>query len=186
LVYMEKETKKRDTFVKRRCVSVYFCHQIVVFTICNKSCILDFIRSRCHLSSSIPIDLCLINSGEPFHLSSFDSKLLSFEREDFSSRLQFVLTRIDGTIIRGEFYSKEDFCLLDQGTYIPLSNNPKLINNEFLTKLKKATNSKYSTKILSKTTKQSVTNSSKQQPIKRRQSLKSIAIATAFLSRSHR
>jgi len=115
-------------------------------------------------------------------------KLLSFEREGFSSRLRCVLTRIDGIIIREEFYSKKDFRLfnyLDQGTYIPLSNNPKLINNEFLTKLKKATNSKYSTKIPSKTTKQLVINSSKQQPIKRRPSLKAIAIASTFLTRSH-
>jgi hypothetical protein len=74
---------------------------------------------------------------------------------------------------------------LDQGTYIPLLNNPKLINTEFLTKLKKATNSKYSTQILSKTTKQSGIKSSKQQPIKRRRSLKSIAMAATFIARSH-
>ena len=73
---------------------------------------------------------------------------------------------------------------LDQGTYIPLLNNPKLITSDFLARLKRATNSKYATKLSFKTTKPATNNSPKQQPVKRRRSLKSIAIAATLMRRS--
>jgi len=78
------------------------------------------------------------------------------------------------------------FLCLEQGTYIPLSNNPKLINSEFLAKLKKATSTKTSTKVFTKVMALPVVTGSKsqqqQQPTKRRRSLKSVALAATFIT----
>jgi hypothetical protein len=88
-----------------------------------------------------------------------------------------------------DYCSKENihlvFHYLDQGTYIPLLNNPKLMNTDFLAKLKKATSTKCSTKVFSKPTKQPVITSTKQQAVKRRRSLKAIAIAATFVTINH-
>jgi hypothetical protein len=73
---------------------------------------------------------------------------------------------------------------LEEGTYIPLLNDPKLITNEFLAKLKRATSTKGTTKILSKPGKQS-NNSSNEEPTKRR-SLKTVGIvATVVTNMNH-
>ncbi len=152
--------------------------------------LLEYIRSRCQLPLSLAIDLCLINSGEPFRLASFESKLLPFERGDFPSHLQCVLAQIDGiSIIRKDYYSKDNFLLfhyLDQGTYIPLLNNPQLMNTDFLAKLKKATSTKCATKVFSKTTKPpAVISPPKQQAVHRCRSFKVIAIAATFITINH-
>jgi hypothetical protein len=77
------------------------------------------------------------------------------------------------------------FFLLEEGKYIPLLNDPKLITNEFLTKLKRATTKKENPiKIHSKPKKPS-TNSSNEKSSRRR-SLKSIAILATFISKSKR
>lgn len=44
------------------------------------------------------IDLCLISSGEPFHISTPESKLISSERSRFPSHVHCVLTQIDGKL----------------------------------------------------------------------------------------
>jgi hypothetical protein len=77
------------------------------------------------------------------------------------------------------------FFLLEEGKYIPLLNDPKLITNEFLTKLKRATTKKENPiKIHSKSRKSS-TNSSNEKGPKHR-NLKSIAmLATLFNKSDH-
>lgn len=133
--------------------------------------VMEYIRSRCDVSPLIPIDLCLIHSGEPINLSSFDSKLLSVARDDLPSHLRCVLARIDGhcncsstskTIwFRSILFS---FFFLEQGAYIPLLNSSKLVTNEFLAKMKRATNSKNSPKSVSKPNKQTPGSPVKQSP----------------------
>ncbi len=68
------------------------------------------------------------------------------------------------------------FYFLEEGTYIPLLNDPTLMTNEFLAKLERATST---SKIISKPEKQS--NNSSNEERKRRRSLKSLAIAVTFI-----
>ncbi|CAF0995717.1 unnamed protein product [Rotaria sordida] len=129
---------------------------------CQPIHLINYIRTHCCLSSSLKFDLCLLNSGEPLHLLSFDSKFVLSERRRFPSHVRCVLTQID-----------------EEGQYIPLLNDSTLITNEFLLKLRKATNTKVTSKIISKSGKQS-TNSS-DQAAKGRRTLKSIVIAASAM-----
>ena len=60
-------------------------------------------------------------------------------------------------------------------------NDPTLITNDFLAKLKRATSTKNTSKIVSKPGKQSNQSSSEEQ--KRRHSLKAIAIAATVMNK---
>jgi hypothetical protein len=131
------------------------------------------------LSAAIKLDLCLINSGEPFNLSSTDSKLFSPERRRLPSHARCVLTRIDGNL--DFFLNKKKiykWIFLEEGTYIPLLNDPALITNDFLAKLKRATSTKGTAKIVSKPGRQS----SNEEP-RRRRSLKSVAIVATIVQK---
>lgn len=67
-------------------------------------------------------------------------------------------------------------CVLEEGKYIPLLNDPKIITNEYLIKLKRATSSSKGLfpKIPSKSSKQS----------NRTRSLRSLFLAASLLKRS--
>ena len=71
---------------------------------------------------------------------------------------------------------------VEDGTYIPLLNDPTLITNDFLTKLKRATSTPTKaipTKTNTKTTKQQKLQTEKP---KRRRSLKSVAIVATIVN----
>ncbi|CAF1556337.1 unnamed protein product [Adineta ricciae] len=89
---------------------------------CRSADFVNYIRKQCCLSPTIPIDLCLLNTGEPFHLLSSKTKIVSADKRRFPFHSHCVLTQIE-----------------EDGTYTPLLNDPTLITVEFLTKLKRAT-----------------------------------------------
>ncbi|CAF2947699.1 unnamed protein product [Rotaria sp. Silwood2] len=149
-------------------IEVYYGNACVLLV--NGNCrpihLINYIRTHCCLSSSLKFDLCLLNTGEPFHLSSLDSKFISSERRRFPSHVRCVLTQID-----------------EEGTYIPLLNDSTLITNEFLSKLRRATGAKVTSKIVSKSGKQSTNSPDGEE--KRRRTLKSLVIAASVMSKNN-
>jgi hypothetical protein len=74
---------------------------------------------------------------------------------------------------------------LEEGKYIPLLNDPTLITNEFLTKLKRATTKKVNPIKIHSKSKKASSNSSNEKGAKHR-NLKSIAmLATLFNKSDH-
>ncbi|CAF0968006.1 unnamed protein product [Rotaria sp. Silwood1] len=149
-------------------IEVYYgdANVLLVNGNCRPIHLINYIRTHCCLSSLLKFDLCLLNSGEPLHLSSFDSKFVSFERRCFPSHIRCVLTQID-----------------EEGTYIPLLNDSTLITNEFLLKLRRATGAKVISKVISKSEKQS-TNSLAEEA-KARRTLKSFVIAASIMNKTN-
>ncbi|CAF1038055.1 unnamed protein product [Adineta steineri] len=134
---------------------------------CRSIHLLNYIRNHCCLSSSIKFDLCLLNNGEPFHLSSSATKFVSSEKQRFPFHSRCVLTQID-----------------EDGTYIPLLNDPSLITNDFLIKLRRATGTNAKgppPKTNVKSSKQEKMKVPFEKP-KRRRSLKSIAIVASIVT----
>ncbi|CAF1375459.1 unnamed protein product [Adineta ricciae] len=130
---------------------------------CRSINFVNYLRKHCCVSLTIPIDLCSLNTGEPFHLLSSQSKIVSADQRRLPAHSHCVLTRIE-----------------EDGTYIPLLNDPTLITNEFLAKLKRAT----STSVKSIPTKTKPTKQQKLQieKVKRRRSLKSVAIVATIVN----
>ncbi|UJR24113.1 hypothetical protein I4U23_027080 [Adineta vaga] len=131
---------------------------------CRSVNFVNYIRKHCCLSSTIPIDLCLLNTGEPLHLLSSQTNIVSADKRRFPFHSHCVLTRIE-----------------EDGTYIPLLNDSSLITNDFLTKLKRATTKPIQTKSNTKTTKQQAQKLSIEKP-KRRRSLKAVAIVATIVN----
>ncbi|CAF1489938.1 unnamed protein product [Adineta ricciae] len=132
---------------------------------CRSINFVNYLRKHCCVSLTIPIDLCSLNTGEPFHLLSSQTKIVSADQRRLPAHLHCVLTRIE-----------------EDGTYIPLLNDPTLITNEFLAKLKRATSTSVKpipTKTNTKSTKQQKLQIEKP---KRRRSLKSVAIVATIVN----
>ncbi|CAF1046202.1 unnamed protein product [Adineta steineri] len=161
------KTKKKKK--KKMLIEVHYGNASVLLV--NGNCrsihLLNYIRNHCCLSSSIKFDLCLLNNGEPFHLSSSNTKFVSSEKQRFPFHSRCVLTQID-----------------EDGTYIPLLNDPSLITNDFLIKLRRATGTNAKgppPKTNVKSSKQEKMKVPFEKP-KRRRSLKSIAIVASIVT----
>ncbi|CAF3001701.1 unnamed protein product [Rotaria sp. Silwood2] len=131
---------------------------------CRPIHLLNYIRTHCSISESKRIDLCAINTGEPFQLSPSDTKLVSSEQLCLPLHVHCVLIEINS-----------------DGACIPLSNDPTLITHEFLTKLKRATGSKVVSNQTIRPAKHSANSSDESG--KRKQYLKSVVIAASMMKK---